>query len=87
MQKQRSKDASSKPSLFSFTRILIMVAITSVIIQFTVLNGLIKHLDNSDDSVDAPLTPSPLQQIQRRRTLHVIHCLSGNEKQFFDEWE
>ena len=58
-----------------------------MIAQILVLNRLMTLPSSCSNNVDTPLPPSLLQQIQRRRTLHVIHCLSGNNAQFIDEWE
>jgi hypothetical protein len=86
-QKTKSRDASSKTGMYLV--ILFSVVIFSVTIQYTVLNGLMSnyYVKESSCSEDAPLTSLVSQQAQRRRTLHIIHCLSGNKAQFIDGWE
>jgi len=63
-----------------------MVILTALIVEFLVLNRLMS-IPSLCDSVDTPLKPPLLQQIKGVRTLHIIHCLSGNDPQFIDEWE
>ena len=63
-----------------------MIILTALIVEFLVLNRLMS-IPSLCDSVDTPLKPPLLQQMQGIRTLHIIHCLSGNDAQFIDEWE